>query len=560
MAEREANIAAELARLRDAYLERLPQELNELAELAQRAAGLTGQAVERPQLEALHQRLHKLAGSGGTFGIDALSRQAQALEKTVQGWLVAELDAADTLQRRTFAEGVSALTKILIPNKTPSPDMRTGSAQSPVTNDADQRIHVWLVEDDVPLGETLVRLLGQFGYDVRLFNRIDAAEAAMRQPPPDILIMDVIFTDEGVNATQELLKRPAFQTMGCPILFISAQDDFQSRVGAARLGAEAFLLKPLDVPRLVDRLERALDGRFAAPYRVLIIDDDADLANHFRLVLTAAGMEVAVLNQPEDVVNTVSSFHPELILMDMHMPGYSGSELATVIRHHDEWIGLPIVYLSAETDIDKQLLAMSRGADDFLTKPISDTHLVAAVKVRAARSRQLADLMSKDSLTGLLKHANIKETITLELSRAQRSGKPLSVAMIDIDHFKSVNDTYGHAVGDRVIKAVAHLLKQRLRKGDAIGRYGGEEFVAILPECDQETAQQVLDDIRERFSTLRFHHEEREFTCTLSAGIACNAQHPGASSDGLLIAADDALYVAKHGGRNQVCVADAKRS
>lgn len=245
--------------------------------------------------------------------------------------------------------------------------------------------------------------------------------------------------------------------------------------------------------------------------------------------------------------------------MDMHMPGYSGPELATIIRHHTEWIGLPIVYLSAETDIAQQLQAMQRGADDFITKPISDAYLISAVKIRAARSRQLAELASKDSLTGLLKHALIKESLALELARAQRNRKPLSIAMIDIDLFKGVNDTYGHAVGDRVIVALAHLLKHRLRKTDIVGRYGGEEFVAILPECDFKTAVRLIDDIRERFSTLSFQHEEKEFSITLSAGIASDLLQPIANSNELLIAADEALYVAKHNGRNQVQVADSSQ-
>jgi diguanylate cyclase (GGDEF)-like protein len=246
-----------------------------------------------------------------------------------------------------------------------------------------------------------------------------------------------------------------------------------------------------------------------------------------------------------------------MILMDMHMPGYSGPELATIIRHHTEWIGLPIVYLSAETDIAQQLQAMKRGADDFITKPISDAHLVSAVKIRAARSRQLADLASKDSLTGLLKHALIKESLALELARAQRNSKPISIAMIDIDLFKSVNDTYGHAVGDRVIVALAHLLKQRLRKTDIIGRYGGEEFVAILPECDLKTAKRLINDIRQRFSAISFQHEGKEFTSTLSAGIASNLLPFTLNSSELLVSADEALYLAKHSGRNQVQVADS---
>ena len=552
MSDRHEAFVAELASLRDAYLVRLPQEIAELSNLA---ADL-GQPVDaRQRLVALHQRLHKLAGSGGTFGLADLSCRAQALEHTVQGWLAADGGGIEAGQQRDFAVAVAALADTLTRRATRASPALAGPAHEPAVADVGRRIQVWLVEDDVPLGETLVRLLGQFGYDVQLYSRIDAAESAASLARPDILVMDVMFTDEGVNATEALLERPAFKAMDCPIVFISAFGDFESRVRAARLGVEGFLLKPIDVPRLVDALERTLEERFAAPYRVLIVDDELDLAMHYRLVLGAAGMDVAVIDDPHALVNTVSAFHPELVLMDLHMPGYSGSELATVIRQHDQWLGLPIVYLSAETDIDTQLQALSRGADDFINKPITDAHLVAAVKVRAARSRRLADLMSKDSLTGLLTHARIKDSLAVELERAHRSGKPVSVAMLDIDHFKSVNDTHGHAVGDRVIKALAHLLKQRLRKVDGIGRYGGEEFVVILPECDTLTAHRVIDSIRAHFGALRFQHEGQELACSFSAGVAGTAVRTHASSAELLLAADESLYVAKHGGRNQVRIA-----
>ncbi|MBK6999860.1 MAG: diguanylate cyclase [Rhodoferax sp.] len=550
MTELQETISARLAKLSNDYLAGLPLEINELSVLAQ---ALVDQVDARPLLVDIHRRLHKLAGSGGTFGLHDLSRAAAALEASTQIWLAADFSTSDAVQRCRFADAIAALG-VTIGLREP---IRSTLHADNAPTDVDARTQVWLVEDDVLLGETLTRLLSQFGYDVRHFARIDSAEAAARTERPDMLIMDVMFSDEGINATEELLERPAFLAMGCPLLFISAHGDFQSRVRAARLGAKGFMMKPVDVPRLVDRLEHILETRFATPYRVLIVDDDIALSQHFHLVLSAADMEVAVLNQPQDIIETVSAFHPELVLMDIHMPGYSGLDLATVIRHYDEWIGLPIVYLSTETDRDVQLQAMGRGADDFLTKPITDAHLVAAVRVRAARSRQLSDLMSKDSLTGLLKHARIKETIALELVRSQRSGKPLSVAMLDVDHFKSVNDNYGHAVGDRVLKSLAHLMKQRLRKADGIGRYGGEEFVAILPECAQDVARQVLDDIRLRFAALRFQHDGREFSVTLSAGIACTAESPQASGDDLLIAADTALYAAKHGGRNQVRLAGA---
>lgn len=562
MNDKKVALASKLHKLTADYLQRLPVVLDEIATLADLKTVSKNLPATRQRLEKLHQLLHKLAGTSGTFGLYPLSQQAIALDKSVQNLLKAMDNETDEAPEQALLLTVSTLFDIFQQTK----DRHSRSENTlavkevAIASPLKRRTHVWLVEDDAQLGQSLVQLLNQFDYETHLYTQAAIRIAPPpREPRPDILMMDVLLTDETIEYTTQLFSSPALQALDCPILIISSRDDFQSRARAARLGAACFMLKPLDVSLLVNRIEAMLAERFAAPYRILIIDDDADLANHFRLVLNAANMEVLVLSKPETLIDAVSGFHPEMILMDMHMPGYSGPELATIIRHHTEWIGLPIVYLSAETDIAQQLQAMQRGADDFITKPISDAYLISAVKIRAARSRQLADLASKDSLTGLLKHALIKESLALELARAQRNRKPLSIAMIDIDLFKGVNDTYGHAVGDRVIVALAHLLKHRLRKTDIVGRYGGEEFVAILPECDFKTAVRLIDDIRERFSTLSFQHEEKEFSITLSAGIASDLLQPIANSNELLIAADEALYVAKHNGRNQVQVADSSQ-
>lgn len=547
-----AVVAAEIARLRNGYLQSLPAQVDELKALADT---LCGNESDRAALEDLHHRLHKLAGSGGTFGLNRLSETARGLERTAKSWLAAGVGTVDAAARNAFIAGIATLPSTLgegqdaqvaggSPERSPAPAATPGKA-----------INVWLVDDDAALGRELAQIMGQFGYETRLFTRIEDVEVAAAGENPDILILDVMFPEEGVNATEAMLARPALRNLACPLLFISAHGDFESRVRAARAGAIGFLLKPIDVPRLVDRIEKIFEDREAAPYRVLIVDDDTTLAEHYRLVLAAAGMEVEVLADPRELIDHVSVFRPEIVLMDMHMPDYEGPELAEVIRQHEEWISIPIVYLSAETDLDKQIEALGHGADDFLTKPITDARLVSAVRVRVGRSRQLADLMAKDSLTGLLKHARIKEEIDLELVRARRSGKPMCVIMTDIDHFKRVNDTYGHAVGDRVIKAVAHMLKQRLRRTDSIGRYGGEEFAVALPDCDTATALEIMNDIRERFAALRFNHAGTEFGCTLSAGISCSLGSADWKGGDLLVAADEALYKAKHGGRNQVCVA-----
>jgi diguanylate cyclase (GGDEF)-like protein len=305
--------------------------------------------------------------------------------------------------------------------------------------------------------------------------------------------------------------------------------------------------------RLVDRIDSLHQRRDARPYRVLLIDDDDELAGHFAAVLIQHGFEVETLAHPRATLERIDGFRPDLVLLDLYMPECSGPELARVIRMREDWLALPIVFLSAETDYDLQLLASSEGADDFLVKPISDSQLVAAVRARCERSAQLAELMFRDSLTGLLKHSRIKEQLLQEVGRAVRHGRALCVAMIDIDHFKRVNDTHGHSVGDQVIRALAQLLRQRVRRIDSIGRYGGEEFLLLLPQCNIGDARVLLEDIRERFFSLRFQGANGQFVVSLSAGIASTdtAEH---AAD-LLEQADQALYRAKDGGRNQIVLA-----
>lgn len=259
-------------------------------------------------------------------------------------------------------------------------------------------------------------------------------------------------------------------------------------------------------------------------------------------------MKTTIVTDPVQIMEPLIESKPDLILMDVYMPDFSGLELAVVIRQQETFVSVPITYLSRETNVDKQMLALSLGGDDFLTKPIQPEHLVAAVTSRVQRSKALQSLMVRDSLTGLLNHSNIKEKLYLEVARSDRQNVPLSFAMIDIDHFKSINDTYGHLAGDRVIKNLARLLRQRLRQTDILGRYGGEEFAIILIGTDGATAFKVIESIRQDFCQTPQQLGSDEITVTFSCGIASFPDYIDASH--LNDAADQSLYRAKAQGRN----------
>jgi len=411
--------------------------------------------------------------------------------------------------------------------------------------------HIYLVDDDAAHAQALATQIGHFGYVVSRFSGAFEAREAVRFAPPTATVIELGLCDGG-QAVAEL--RDAAR-VPFPVLIMSGEDEMMARLQAVRAGGSGFFAKPVDVPLLVDVLDQLTARRAPTPERILIVDDDRIQGNLNALHLRKAGMEVEVVVDPLATIEALIDFQPELVLLDMYMPICTGMELAAVIRQMEAFVSLPIVYLSAETDRDKQLAAVGQGGDDFLVKPIKPDHLIAAVVSRTERYRKLRSVMMRDGLTGLLNHSTITDRLESEFSRARRQNSPVSAVMIDIDHFKRINDTYGHPVGDRVIKSLARLLTQRLRRADIVGRYGGEEFMVVLPDTTPENAAALIDKLRLAFSKLiQRAAGQQEFTATISAGIASSS----AVSDGAALKeeADQALYQAKRGGRNRVVAQD----
>lgn len=541
------DIEAQLSALREKFTVTLSVILDDLeARVVSEASEIVPETLVK-----LHAGLHRLAGSGGTFGFAALSVAARALEVQTRQWL----DEGKELNQEAWSLWRAQLMVLRATVQSPRPLAAVVKAV-PVTAPVQQKVGLVFIGEDRDVCSEVALGLGQFGYAVTSYPSVTAARDAILANPPDALLIDILaaYPAELVVGSQ---VGQQFRQLGhsVPTVFLTGRADFQAKLAAARVGASALLLKPVDVAALADCVEKLLESGNQRPFRILIVDDDEVLAEHYRLTLSVAGMMVRRVSRPADVLAAMNELNPDLVLLDLYMPECTGAELARAIRYDPAWQGLPIIYLSAEANLDLQVAALSSGADDFLTKPISDQQLVATVRVRAARARKVTELMSQDSMTGLLKHASIKDRLAQEVDRARRQNKPLCAVMVDMDHFKRVNDTYGHPMGDQVIKTLALLLRQRLRRQDSIGRYGGEEFAAVLSECTAEDAKRLLDDVRQRFSEIRFSKGDLHFNVTLSVGIACSEAYGDAPS--LLAAADGALYVAKHGGRNQVIIAAA---
>jgi diguanylate cyclase (GGDEF)-like protein len=542
-------LQAKLNLLSDAYAAQLPEKIKHIWQVWEE---LPRDSWDEKGFETLHRMVHSLTGSGKTFGFALLSDVARNLEEYLKQ--LAQAKTALSAQQRSHIQiSMRELHQVTLRRDAPVGDQAGLIAVAPASQDAASSKHIFVVEDDHEQAEELNIQLSYFGYDVRVFNNLADFRLAMQQNPQAVVLMDINFPEDsrgGIHVIEEIQQG---RDNPVPAVFLTVHDEFATRLGAVRAGGIAYLSKPVNIGNLIDRLDILTSTLPSAPYRVLIVEDSEVLAAYYATVLEQAGMVVKAVSDPLEVMTPLLEFAPDLILLDIYMPECNGLELAKVIRQLDAFVSIPIVFLSAESDLDKQLFAMGLGGDDFLTKPIQSQHLVSSVTSRIRRSLILRSFMVRDSLTGLLNHTAIKDQLDHEVAQTKRQGTPLSFAMVDIDYFKQVNDTYGHQAGDRVIKSLSRLLKQRLRETDMVGRYGGEEFAVILSNTDGTTAVKVLEAIRKDFSQLRHLADGKEFSATFSCGIS-DVSHFGDPAK-LCDAADKALYKAKHAGRNQVILA-----
>lgn len=450
--------------------------------------------------------------------------QQEALEKIIQ-----------ELNECTLRKTDSDSNKVIQPTSSPRTFLRTP---------------IYLALNNTEYANRIINQLEFFGFRSLSFNSIQDLILAAKQDKPETIVADIDFDGGDFSGIAAIREIQDCYDVTIPIIYVSdRRDDIEARLMASRTGGEEFFYRAVDPGQLIEKIENYTHSNTQDPYRILVVDDSKAQAKYIENILNKSGMIPSVITDPMQILVALNDFQPEIIIMDMYMPGCTGMELARVIRQQDKFHSVPIIYLSAEDDVNKQLHAMSLGGDDFLTKPIDPKHLVATLLNRGRRARSLLALMIRDSLTGLFNHTHTLYLLDLEITKAQQKEQPLSFAMLDIDYFKKVNDNYGHPIGDRVLKSLSLFLKQRLRKTDHIGRYGGEEFAIVLPNTTERDAKTIVQEIRERFSELPQPAGDSSFNVTFSCGIAMLSTE---NAQSLCEKADQALYDAKRNGRNTV--------
>lgn len=496
---------------------------------------------EELRLEA-SRAAHSLIGSVGTFGFTRACEAARELE----------LELAHPHPAR--APEMSKLIAVIYRDLQGEALASSGTQHIELAGD---RLQVLVVDDDQNLCERIAVAATSRGVGCDTAASPQEARVLCAERPPTIVLLDLTFPPDGMTDAYTLLSELSAARPPIPVLVLTGTGAFTDRVKAARCGSRAFLPKSLLPGEVLDAVEQFLARDRLAATRVLVVDDDPATLEAMRALLRPHDLEVSTLADPLRFWEKLEEVAPELLILDVDMPGINGPELCRTVRNDPRWSGIAVIFATAHIDAVTVEEVFDAGADDYIAKPISGAELLSRVANRLERVRLYRSQAETDHLTGLANRAKADESLAQLAALADRYSEPLSVAMLDVDHFKLVNDRYGHPVGDSALRRLGEHLRRDFRGNDVVGRWGGEEFIVGMYGMTRQNGVNRLADTLGRFGKEEFTGSRGTLHVSFSAGVA---EYPldGRDLGAVSRAADEALYRAKAAGR--ACVLGATAS
>ncbi|WP_417308521.1 PleD family two-component system response regulator [Devosia sp.] len=449
-----------------------------------------------------------------------------------------------------------------------------------------------LIVDDIPTNVRLLeaRLSAEY-YEVLTASSGREAIEICQAGKVDIVLLDVMMPQmDGFEVCQRL--KADRQTHHIPVLMVTALDQPSDKLRGLEVGADDFLTKPVDDVQLMARVRslvrlktltdelrsRAQTGQAIAIEdtwqaaasistdggRVLLVDDDARNAQRIAGYLGETA-QVDVLSHPQDAALAVSGGEYELVLVSMGLNDIDPLRVCSQMRTAEQSRSLPIILIAEESDRPRVLRGLELGVNDFITRPVERNELQARVRTQLRRQRYAVALRESvsntlalavtDELTGLYNRRYFERHLGLMLAKSQDQEREMALMLVDMDYFKTVNDTHGHDVGDRVLREFSDRLRRNIRGIDLACRYGGEEFVVLMPDTEASPARLVAERVRAAVADRPFSGSNgADMNLTVSVGLALNDVAVD-TPDTMLKRADVALYQAKRNGRNQVVAA-----
>ncbi len=437
MSEQKINFLDKLLAIKREFITHLKQHQREIESEFEEIELSTSASAKKQGVVRLRDHAHKLAGTAGTHGYTQLSEAAKAVELIGDELILTDRELTradrDVIRRllhtiRALKENANDLTLKKLRDRIRHPD------------DPSVKLKLLLVEDDEDFARDLIEKLKPFNYDVIAITCLDRLDETLAVHDFSLILMDVIINHDEMAGVKQVKHWREIGRINCPVIFISVKNDILSRLGAFRAGCDGYFVKPFDVHDLVDQIDRLLNRKGRNHYRVLIIDDDPMVAEYNAALFNSLEMNSHVEIDPLRVMRPLKEFQPDVILMDVEMPGCNGFELAGVIRHFPEYLEIPIIFLTIKGGTSRRILSIESGGDEFLEKTVDTDTLVSMVWSRAKRYRELKWLIHR------LKHN--EERFQQSLNFANVGVWDLTIATGQLLWTERIAPMFGYPIGE----------------------------------------------------------------------------------------------------------------
>ncbi len=534
-AEPAAEQAADLeaaARVQALWVRFQPQMLARVESIEEALAALVESRLDDELRRRAERDAHRLAGSAGTLGRHYASVLARSLEE-----LLTRPGPVDAMELSDALVQVESLRSEL--TDAPSADQSI----------AEDRPVVLVMHHDAELAAGIGLAVEARGLASQVATSVPTAREALDVAIPAVALVDLGQGDDGVL---DLVRELSTRTPPVVVLAVTHGTGFFDRVEAVRAGIQAFLPGSLSPNELAGAAAATLEAAGRDRQRLLAVDDDPAVLAALVAILEPAGIVVTGVTEPERFWATLRESAPDLVVLDLDMPVVSGTELCRLLRADPRWSALPVVFLTSHVGRDTIEAIFAAGADDYVPKPVGGPELLTRITNRLERTKILQARAETDPLTGLANRRKFESQWTRLQAMAERYGQPLSFALLDLDHFREVNNRYGHEVGDVVLKHIGRLLSECFRGEDVVARWGGEEIaLAMYGMSRSDGVRRVTDALRAISEKTMATPDGQSFRVSFSGGVS-EHKVDGATLLDLYRRADEALYAAKALGRSRV--------
>jgi diguanylate cyclase (GGDEF)-like protein len=420
---------------------------------------------------------------------------------------------------------------------------------------------IYYLKANSPFSDRLEQRLKGLDCELELFDDADDVAQMLAALLPDLIVVDPAYFDRLASIGAMLKNVRGKSSQRVAMLVISPRNDFRSRLDAMRMGADAFAHSNVELDDVLNRIGELLEQEKPDPYRILIIEDDRSQAIFAESILRKAGMQAQMVTDALAALDILDQFKPDMILMDLYMPGCDGMELTTIIREREDFINIPIVFLSGEQDTDKHFDAIQAGGDDFLSKPIRPKHLISAVTNRVRRARLLTrrkhTQIKQDQVSGLFDRAHLVDKLAEALTAEERAVLRGGIAFLELENPYQLREKLGLSGFEALLNQVGAVLASEANGSAMAARYGDYHFVLMTRERSVEDLVALSERVRARIGKQVFEVEDRSIALSIAAGV-CAFDAKLGDAAAMINAAERACSQARRSTQHKVIVYQPK--